>query len=156
VEAGHILTFARAIGDPNPIYSNESYAARSKLGGVIAPPTFIQAADHFDPDFDRRPRPGEPWIGSAREPMGVDVPPGFEPGGASAFHAEQHFEYHRPLRPGDVLNGETRDGRTWHKQGRRGGRLTFDETITDYRDEQGELVVTSRFVSVRAERSVGR
>ena len=32
VEAGHILMFARSIGDPNPIYEDEEYAAGTEVG----------------------------------------------------------------------------------------------------------------------------
>jgi len=43
---------------------------------------------------------------------------------------------------------------TWEKQGRRGGALTFRETITEYRGEDGELVVTARGVGVRTGQTV--
>src|SRR3712207_7244777 len=55
--------------------------------------------------------------------------------------AEQHFEIHRPLRPGDVLTGTTSAGKTWEKEGKRGGKLLFSESVTEYRDQHGELVV---------------
>ena len=51
VEAGHILMFARSIGDPNPVYADEAYAAKTEVGGIIAPPTFVQASAQFDPDY---------------------------------------------------------------------------------------------------------
>ncbi len=72
---------------------------------------------------------------------------------ARGLHAEQHFEYHRHLRPGDVLRAETRPGKTWEKEGRRAGKLVFSETITDYRDQNDELVITARSVGVRTERA---
>ena len=61
IEKGHIMMFARSIGDENPIYSDEEYA-RDKLGGIIAPPTFIQSAAQFNPDNPLRPKIGEPWF----------------------------------------------------------------------------------------------
>ena len=72
---------------------------------------------------------------------------------ARGLHAEQHFEYHRHVQPGDVLRAETRPGKTWEKEGRRAGKLVFSETITEYRDQNGELVVTARSVGVRTERA---
>ena len=39
VEAGHIMMFARSVGDKNPIYSDEEYAKTTEAGGIIAPPT---------------------------------------------------------------------------------------------------------------------
>jgi acyl dehydratase len=151
VEAGHVMMFARAIGDPNPVYTDPECAAATELGGVIAPPTFVEASAHFDPDYPLRPRLGEPWFGSGLQPSG-----GATAAGGTGFHAEQRYEYHRPVRVGDVLSIRTSPGRTWEKVGRRGGRLTFTETITEYRDEQGELVVTATSISIRTERPVHR
>lgn len=158
VEASHILMFARSIADENPIYRDEEYARSSEVGSIVAPPTFAQAGAQFDPDYSLRPKIGEPWFGSAAEPTGVKpkASKGDKPSGAAAggLHAEQHFEYHRHLKPGDVLTEETRPGKTWEKQGRRAGKLLFSETITEYRDQNGELVITARGVGVRTERVI--
>jgi N-terminal half of MaoC dehydratase len=156
IELGHIMMFARSVGDPNPIYFDEEYAANSDVGHVIAPPTFVQAGAQFDPDWPLRPRIGEPWIGSGRNPTGTPRPEDGGGGGggmARGLHAEQHVEYHRHLRPGDVLRAETRPGKSWEKEGRRAGKLLFSETITEYRDQNDELVVTARSVGVRTERA---
>lgn len=155
VEAGHVMMFARAVGDPNPIYADEAYAARTEVGHVVAPPTFVQASAQFDPDYPLRPKPGQPWFGSGREPSGVTRGAGGG-GGGGGLHAEQHYEYHRHVRPGDVLTATTREGSKWEKEGRRAGKLVFTETITEYRDQNGELVVTARGVGVRTERPVDR
>jgi len=162
IEAGHILMFARAVNDPNPIYSDAEYARRSEVGGIIAPPTFTQASAQFDPDYFLRPKIGQPWFGSGKEPTGA-VRRALSGGGGSSegrgaaaggLHAEQHFEYHGPVRAGDVLTAQTRPGRTWQREGRRGGRLHFSESITEYRNQNGELVVTARGVGVRTERVI--
>ena len=153
VEASHILMFARAVGDPNPIYPT-TYAAGTEVGGIIAPPTFAQSSAQFDPDYPLRPKPGQPWFGSGKEPTGVkrEKKEGEGSGGAAGgLHAEQHFTYHRHLRPGDVLTATNRPGETWEKESKRAGKLIFSETITEYRDQDGELVVTARGVGVRTE-----
>jgi acyl dehydratase len=152
IEEGHIMLFARAIGDPNPIYSDEQRARQTEPGGIIAPPTFVQASAQFDDGYPLRPRIGEPWLGSGRNPTGVERRSGGGSGGG--LHAEQHYEYHRVLRPGDVLHAEMIPGKTWEKQGRRGGKLLFSEVITEYRDQRGELVVTARSIGVKTERVV--
>lgn len=155
VEASHILMFARAIGDPNPIYYDAEYAATSDVGSIIAPPTFAAAAAHFDPDHAMRPTINEPWLGSGRTPTGrVDQPQ--RNAGGSGLHAEQHYEYHRPLRPGDVLNERTREGRTWESEGRRAGKLNFRELISDFYGQDGELVLVVRTVVVRTQRPVSQ
>lgn len=159
VEAGHITQFARAIGDPNPIYSGEAEARTTEVGHMIAPPTFAMASAHADPEWPLRPRPGQPWRGSGRTPSGTAQDDTSVGEGAApqpvGLHAEQHFEYHRHMRPGDVLTVTERPGRTWEKTGKRGGRMCFEEVITEYRDQDGALVVTARRIGVRIDRSGG-
>lgn len=153
VEASHILMFARSVGDENRIYSDEDYARGTEPGTIIAPPTFAQASAQFDPDYFLRPKVGKPWFGSGKEATGVQKKEGGG-GGGGGLHAEQHFEYHRHLRPGDVLTATEKPGKKWEKQGKRSGKLIFSETITEYRDQNGELVITARGVGVQTERPV--
>jgi len=155
VEASHIMMFARSIGDDNPIYYDEDYAKGTEPGSIIAPPTFSQSSAQFDPDYHLRPKnSGVGWFGSGQEATGAKQESSGSGGGG--LHAEQHFEYHRPLKAGDVLNATTRAGKTWEKQGKRSGKLTFLESITEYRDQNGDLVVTARGIGVRTERPVDR
>ena len=157
VEAGHVMLFARSIGDDNPVYRDAEYAASGEAGGIVAPPTFVAAGAQFDPGYPLRPHPGQPWFGSGRNPTGRERGSGGGSGGSGGgggLHAEQHYEYHRPLLAGDVLTAETRPGKKWEKQGRRGGKLLFSENVTEYRNRRGELVVTARGVGVRTERVV--
>src|SRR5262249_30237409 len=107
IEWGHILRFARAIGDLDPAYLDPTTS--------VAPPTFVVASAHFD-DADA-------WRDTAAEDI------------ADVLHAEQHFEYRRQLRPGDVLTSVDRAGRTWQKTGRRSGPLEFREQITEFFDQ---------------------
>jgi hypothetical protein len=58
------------------------------------------------------------------------------------------------VRPGDVLRAVTKPGKSWEKEGRRGGKLHFGETVTEFYDQRGELVVTARGVGVRTERVI--
>jgi acyl dehydratase len=171
VEPGHILLFARSIGDTNPLYADTAAAEAAGFDGVLAPPTFVQAGAQFDPDYPLRPHPDKVWFGSGSTPSGLSKPRpregegnGDDSGsgsgggdggsGGTGLHAEQRYEYHRPLVAGDVLSAETRAGETWTKQGRRGGNLRFRELITEYRDQEGELVVTATSVAVATERVV--
>lgn len=163
IEAGHIMMFARAIGDANPVYHDPHRARDSEVGGIVAPPTFVQASAQYDPDYPLRPHPGRPWFGSGTTPGGrSEAPGGGEQDGArggghgegTGLHAEQHYVYHRPIHPGEVLHLTVAPGASWEKQGRRGGLLQFRETVTEYRGEDGELVVTARSVGVRTAKPV--
>lgn len=152
IEAGHIMMFARSVGDDNQIYYDENYAKTTEPGAIIAPPTFVQGSAQFDPDYFLRPKIGQEWFGSAKGPTGITQSSGGSSGGGGGLHAEQHYEYHRPLKAGDVLSATTKPGESWEKQGRRGGKLSFSESVTEYRDQNGELVITARSVGVQTER----
>jgi N-terminal half of MaoC dehydratase len=159
IEASHILMFARAVGDPNRIYSDPEYAGSTEPGSIIAPPTFAQASAQFNPNYFLRPKPGEPWFGSGKDPTGA-VPSRPAGGGGRGgggvgrgLHAEQHFEYHRHIKPGDVLTPVSKPGKQWEKEGRRGGKLRFSESVTEYYDQDGNLVITARGVGVQTERA---
>ena len=154
VEGGHIMMFARAIGDPNPVFD----PTQTDPSEVVAPPTFVQSSAQFDPEYFLRPKVGaDGWFGSGAEPSGAKRSEGGGSGGGGGgggLHAEQHFEIHRPVRPGDVLTGTTSPGASWEKEGKRGGKLLFSESVTEYRNQDGELVVTARGIGVRTEKVV--
>ena len=113
-----------------------------------------QSSAQFDPDYFLRPKIGEDWFGSGKEATGVKKSSGGGGGGGGGLHAEQHFEYHRHPKPGDVLQATTKPGKTWEKEGKRSGKLVFTESVTEYRDQNGELVITATGVGVRTERPV--
>ncbi len=119
IEAGQVQAFNRAIGYPP--------------GSELVPPTYVTAADHFDPLFERRPKPGEAWLETPIE---------------SLFHVEQTITYHAPLRVGMQCSARRRDGRRWQKQGRTAGKLEFVETITDILGTDKELLLSSSWVDV--------
>lgn len=146
VQSAHVLMFARAVGDDNSVFRDRDVARAAGLADIAAPLTFAQASAQFDPEYSLRPRPGEEWFGSGAGPGSVD------PETSGVLHAEQHFEYHRPLVVGDVLTPRVIDGDTWVKQGRSGGTLEFHDFTTEYRDVDGALVVTARAVRVRTEK----
>lgn len=157
VEASHIMMFARSIGDDNQIYHDADYAAGTEPGSVIAPPTFAQASAQFDPNYGLRPSiDGDGWFGSGGKPSGAKPREGEGGGGGGGggLHAEQRFVYHRHMKPGDVLSATTKPGNTWEKEGKRSGKLVFSESVTEYRDQNGELVITATGVGVRTERPV--
>lgn len=150
VEASHILMFARSLGEQNPAFIGANDGG--ELGELTAPPTFVQAAAQFDPDFHLRPKPGATWFGSAREPGGQAG----EAPSSGNLHAEQHFEFLRPIRAGDVLSVEKREGAQWEKPSRRGGVLKFSESFSEYRDLSGALVCVSRTVVINTQDVTGK
>lgn len=140
IEAGHIELFTRAIGDSNPA----QVRSEPVHGGVLAPPTFLTVADHFDPEFPRRPRAGLRW---PEENLQLD-----RDGRPHAlFHVNQSFEYFRHVYSGETLYASRAEPRLWHKLGRRGGRLEFIERTTEFQDRTGNTVARSAWLDVATE-----
>jgi hypothetical protein len=52
------------------------------------------------------------------------------------------------------LRVSMRPGKSWEKEGRRGGRLRFSEMVSEYRDESGELVLTATSVGIVTAKAV--
>ena len=164
VDASQIMLFARSVGDSNPVYHDQSYASGTEVEGIVAPPTFVQASAQYDPKFALRPTIGEPWFGSGKEATGTPKPTesSKEKSGSKSsdssrmLHAEQQYVYHKPIRPGDELTVTTKRGNSWEKEGRRGGTMSFSETITEFRDASGDLVVTATSVGVTTGKAVSQ
>ncbi|HOR00723.1 MAG TPA: MaoC family dehydratase N-terminal domain-containing protein [Anaerolineae bacterium] len=76
-----IRHYADAIGDPSPFWRDPSYAAGTRWGGIIAPPTF-ESCISFGSSFGGRLR----------------VP------GVARLAAGNKHEYLRPIRPGDEFH----------------------------------------------------
>jgi acyl dehydratase len=146
VEAGHILQFARAIGDPNPVYTDAAHARSLGFADVLAPPTFYEAGAHFDPANPCRPQASPPWWGSSGVPTGDPLRESRNPG--TTLHAETHVVYRRHVCAGEVLVARERPGGSWTKVGRRGGSLSFRDWYVDHHDTRDEVVLTARTVAV--------
>ena len=123
VVAEEIADFARAIGDPEPLYVDPQVAQRSRFAAVVAPPTFPirMGAAAGDPDLF----------------LALDL------NYASLLHAEQEFEWFRPLVAGEKVTIIGRVGDMWEKQGKSG---TLDFVVLEQiaRDRKGETVYVAR------------
>src|SRR5438045_9559279 len=60
IEAGHILLFARAVGDDNKIYADADYAKTTEPGSNIAPATSAISSANCDPHDPLPPRLWQP------------------------------------------------------------------------------------------------
>lgn len=148
VDRTQVMLFARSLLDINPVYSDPNDPATIAAGGIITPPTFVQSSAHWDPNYFldlTRPRKGPPPAHRGDNGGG---------GVGRGLHAEQHYEYHHPIHVGDTLTVTTKPGNSWTKEGRRGGKLQFSETITEYTNQDGVLCVTATSVGVQTEKAV--
>lgn len=120
VEKGAIRRFAEALGDYNPIYYDEEYARASGYPTIVAPPTF-PASFHSAADL--------------RELLGVGI--------KSLLHAEQTFEYERPILAGDRIYVATRVADVLERTGP-AGKMDVAVIEDEGRDEEGNLVFKAR------------
>jgi acyl dehydratase len=140
VESGQVLQFARAVGE---IDLREAQPMYVDVAMRTPPPTFLVAADVFDPISPRRPYPGEAFPGSGELKQPIDRG---EPR-RRGFHAQQTFEFRRQPRIGEVLAVETGIGRSWIRSGST-GQLNFTEHISRFTDFTGQRVATSCWLKV--------
>ena len=136
VNQAMIRHWVEAVGDENPIYTDEEAAAVSVHGGVVAPPVMLQAW------VMRGVRPRPSGGGNARdELMTLLDSAGFT--SVVATNCEQ--EYQRYVRPGDHLRTTTVIESVSAEKKTALGSGHFVTTRVDYRDQHGELVGTMRF-----------
>jgi hypothetical protein len=69
------------------------------------------------------------------------------------LHGEETYIFHGPPpRAGDVLVGTARIDKVYEKAGKRGGTMSFAETVTEFRDVEGRLVAEARTTTIETSR----
>ncbi len=127
VEVGKVREFARAVKDPNPAFLADEVP--------MAPPTFLMTIAHWIGD-----------MGKTRSAVKLDY--------RRLLHGEQEFEYVRPIRAGDVLTFRSRTKEVFEKAGKRGGKMLFILSETEYKNQRGEVVAYTRNTAIETEGAV--
>ena len=110
-----IRHYAWGLGDDNPLWCDPAYAARTRWGGLIAPPTFFFGV------FDAVVAPGLPdiqWYYS-----GIDA------------------EFHAPMRRDTRFDVKAEYVDAREVSGKRVKRMLVQTGRVDYHDEYGQLLV---------------
>jgi hypothetical protein len=122
VERGKIREFARACMTTNPDYVTD--AAPS------VPPTFLTTTNF--------------WMSAGTSPLAkldIDL--------RRLLHGGQEYVFHGPPpKAGTQLTFQTRVDKIYEKEGKRGGSMTFVETVTEFRDPAGTLVAEARSTAI--------
>ncbi len=126
-----------ALDDRNPVYLDEEAAARSRFGGIVAPPAMLQAWTMPRPKIEGiAERGGAPGEIQVDNPIPVLDEAGYN--GTLATNSE--LEFVRYLRPGDRLH-TTNELESISARKKTGlGQGYFLTWITTYRDGEGEIV----------------
>jgi len=132
VEEGKVRELARAVGATDPAYLHGTTP--------LAPPTFLGIAGRF-------------WGYTFDEPRDTPLA-AVELDRSLLLHAEEEYEYPNGLpRAGIVLTAQTRIKDVIEKDGRRGGKLVFVITETEFRGPSGSIVAVSRQTVVKTEKA---
>ena len=124
VEKAAIMKFAEAIGDDNPLWTDEIIARKGKYGGLIAPPTFLRSI--------RIDRPELPF----------DLP------FTRLLDGGSDWEYFQPVRAGDLITAKNQITDLQERVGRMGLMIIMTNLIT-YVNQFQEVVATQTNTSIR-------
>lgn len=138
IERGPVSFFADAVLDESPLYHSREAAKAAGFSNIPVPPTFPFVMDHWG-KFQELQDDDAP----SGNPLMTALGPLMAKGGL-ILHGEQEFIYHRPVLVGDVLVGEGKVADAYQKESR-GRTMTFVVTETNWTDEAGTPVVTTRF-----------
>ena len=125
-EAGQLRFFAKATGETNPVYFDESAAHDAGHPSLPLPPTFLFSLEFQQPDTR--------W----RDEIGIEL--------SRILHGEQSFTYHRLAYAGDVLSFDSRIADIYDKKN---GALEFVVRETRVTNQKGEHIADLRSVIVQ-------
>ena len=118
VEKGRLRFFAEAIGERNPIYTDESAAKAAGYSAIPAPPTFMFSVDLDGPD--KLP---------ILKLLNLDI--------GRVLHGTQDFEYLGQIYAGDSITQKSKIADIYDK---RNGALEFVVQESTYTNQNDELV----------------
>jgi len=127
VEKGHVIKFAQAVGDPNPLWNDMEYARGARYGSIIAPPLFL-IDEGLTKFVDRL--------------MNIKCPL------PSMLNGGTEIEYYQPMKPGDSITTVAKLVDLQEKAGR-SGNLLFLIVEVNYKNQKGELVAKCRNTFIR-------
>ena len=126
IERSRLKFFAKAIGETDPVYTDEAAARAAGHADLPAPPTFLFAAELDNGATDR-----------LLADLGVPI--------ATILHGEQGFTYHRTACVGDVVTVDSRIADIYDKKN---GALEFIVKESRAVNQRDELVAELRTVIV--------
>jgi acyl dehydratase len=134
--------FAFGYGDDNPLWCDPDYAAGTRWGGLIAPPTFLYTMGE-----DAAPTP---------DPETKTLLKGDPFAGLGSYQAVMEFEWFRPLRAGDRCRVLQAQVGVQEKPSKFGGRTAHVTQDFLYANGEGAIHAIRRGTWINAERHTSR
>ncbi|ARU04020.1 acyl dehydratase [Comamonas serinivorans] len=126
IDRTRLQFFAKAIGETGPLFTDAAAARAAGHADVLAPPTFLFAAEMDSGAMDR-------LLADLQVPI------------AKILHGEQGFAYHRPVVAGDTITVRSRIADIYDKKQ---GALEFVVKTSRATNQRGEHVADLRSVIV--------
>jgi acyl dehydratase len=136
-----IRYFALAVGDDNPVYTDDEAARAHGYDGVVAPPTLVCETNQFV----GLPRDDNGFAGHAFE---VEVP------GTRQVRGGNSYRFHRPVRPDDVVTVTWRVTDVAERTTGSGARMVVLTSTATFTDAEGALLVENEETLVYLETGV--
>ncbi len=127
-----IRHWAWATGDKNPLYLDEKYAAASRFGGIIAPPTILYGFSRLSIGY----RGGLP--------------------GVHSFFGGNHWKFKEPARLGDAITAEATFKDLIELPSRFAGRMWRQISSVEFKVGDGRSIATGECWGMRTERAEGK
>lgn len=127
-----IRRFSFAVGDANPLWTDAGYAARTRYGGLVAPPCFLYSV--VCPTGD----------------LAGSLP------GIHSFHGGNDWQFHRTIHAGDTITARAKLTNVVEKKSSYAGTSVIQYVAAVYRNQREELLAKAAGWSIRAERAAGR
>jgi acyl dehydratase len=121
-----IRHYAFGIGDDNPLWADEEYAASTKHKTQLAPPLFLISI------------------------MPSSISPGFP--GLQPLKVGDKWTWYRPIRQGDRIKAKAKLTGVEEIEGRAGGRMIRELGQIEYRTVEGELLASVDTTHIRVMR----
>jgi acyl dehydratase len=137
LERSPISAFAKSVKSTSDIYQNAEVAKANGFTSIPAPPTFGFAFQTFGAFPELQPE------GAASVSPALAILRDLSKTGGLILHGEQAFSYHAPVLAGDVLSGTGTISDVYEKTTGSGSVMTFIASKMEYRNAQGEHVLST-------------
>lgn len=131
IGAASIRYFALALDDTNPLYFDRAFAASTRYGDIVAPPTFVCDSVQYANE-----KPNEDgYIGPQWE---LPLPP------CRAIRGGHDYEFFVAARPSDRLTVRWTLSDIFQRDTKKRGALVFVVSDIEYRNQAGTLLARNR------------
>ncbi len=129
--AAEFRYFALSVDDPNPIYTDDAAARAAGYDGVTAPPTFVTETNQYmSGTMDSHGYGGHGW--------GIEIP------GTRMIRGGHDYEFHQPVKVGDVLTAEWTVVDVSERRSRQGALMVEVISEARYLNQHDELLAVNR------------